>query len=125
MKKSLMLVALLALPSCASIVEGTSQDIAVNSNPECASCTITREGEVIARISCTPETVSVKKRKQDLQVSCTKEGYTETKQILESGTEGFVAGNILAGGIVGWGIDSATGADNKYPEQVIINMVKE
>jgi len=32
-------------------------------------------------------------------------------------------GNIIAGGVIGWGVDSATGADNKYPESVMVQLV--
>jgi hypothetical protein len=40
-----------------------------------------------------------------------------------SGVAGSTFGNIVAGGLVGWGIDSASGADNKYESPVNISMV--
>lgn len=125
MKHVVALLPLLLLPACASIIEGTSQDIAISSNPECVRCELKRNGEIVGSVACTPETVTVKKRKYDIEMTCYKEGYRPTSQILASGTEGYVAGNIIAGGVIGWGIDSATGADNKYPEQVIINMLSD
>ncbi|TAE33052.1 MAG: translation initiation factor 2 [Alphaproteobacteria bacterium] len=118
-------IALLGLSSCATIIEGKNQTLSIDSNPACARCELSREGKVIATINCTPGGTLVERTKHDITVTCMKEGYVETKQVLESGTEGFVAGNLIAGGLIGWGVDSATGADNKYPETTIINMVKK
>ena len=43
--------------------------------------------------------------------------------VLDSGIEAATWGNIVLGGFIGWGVDSAAGADNKYPEQVTITLV--
>lgn len=41
-----------------------------------------------------------------------------------SGSAGATFGNIVAGGLIGWGIDSASGSDNKYdsPVNMTLNM---
>jgi hypothetical protein len=41
----------------------------------------------------------------------------------KSGNAKATLGNILLGGVVGWGIDSATGADNKYTSPVNITLI--
>ncbi len=124
MKKTILAsIALLGLTSCATILEGKNQTISIQSNPSCAKCGVFRQGQPIASVECTPSGVMIEKTKHDLTVTCTKQGYAPSSQILESGIEGAVAGNILVGGLIGWGIDSATGADNKYPNNVIVNMV--
>lgn len=121
----LLLIPMLALSACASIVEGTKQNINVNTTPEGARCSLIREGSVIATVESTPGSVMVDKLKHDITVECIKDGYEKSVFINESGAEGATFGNILAGGVIGWGIDSATGADNKYNENVHINMVKK
>ena len=45
------LAALLLLPACASITEGHTQKLTVSSNPVGAECTLTRNGEVIAKVT--------------------------------------------------------------------------
>jgi hypothetical protein len=43
-----------ALGGCSSVIEGTSQEILVNTNPVGADCQLVREGNVIARVATTP-----------------------------------------------------------------------
>jgi hypothetical protein len=123
MKKFILLPAVLLISACASIVSGTEQDITVNTTPAGADCALVREGQTIARVSSTPGTVTVDKTKHNINVVCNKPGYQTGSFLNESGTEGSTAGNILAGGLIGWGIDSARGADNKYDEGVNITLV--
>jgi hypothetical protein len=40
-----------------------------------------------------------------------------------SGAAGATFGNIVAGGGIGWAIDSASGADNKYDAPVNVTLV--
>jgi hypothetical protein len=42
---------------------------------------------------------------------------------VSSFTEGLAAGNIIAGGVIGLGVDAATGAMNKYAPETIIVMI--
>jgi hypothetical protein len=42
---------------------------------------------------------------------------------LESGYGAGTFGNIILGGVIGWGIDSATGADNKYPTSANVQFI--
>jgi hypothetical protein len=67
------------------------------------------------------------KRNADITVSISKEGYEPqviplTKEIPGSGAAGF-AGNILAGGLVGMGVDAVTGAALDHrPNPVIVTL---
>lgn len=67
------------------------------------------------------------KRNADITVSISKEGYQPqviplTKEIPGAGAAGF-AGNILAGGLVGMGVDAATGAAlDRRPNPVIVTL---
>jgi hypothetical protein len=119
-----LLLTLLVVTSCASIVEGTSQTLTINTSPEGANCKFMREGRVIGEIPSTPGSVVVEKTKHDINVECTKKGYQKVSFINQSGSEGATWGNIIAGGGIGWAIDSASGADNKYQEVMNITLAK-
>lgn len=112
-----------ALTGCSSIIEGTSQQILVNTNPGGADCALEREGQVIARVLQTPGGATIKKTKYDITVRCTKAGFQEGTYLNHSGAAGATFGNIVAGGGIGWAIDSASGADNKYDGVVNMTLV--
>lgn len=119
---------ILALPfsisACASIIDGTSQQIAVNSNPPGAECAVYRQGEKIGTVQQTPSSVLVKKSKHDLWIECAKPGYENSRYLNHSGLAGSVFGNIALGGLIGVAVDSASGADNKYDPAVNISLTK-
>jgi hypothetical protein len=115
--------ALLMLTGCASIISRTSQEVVVNTNPPGANCSLIRKGVSIARVNPTPGAATIKKTKHDITISCAKVGYQTATYMDHSGVAGSTFGNIVAGGLVGWGIDSASGADNKYESPVNISMV--
>lgn len=114
------------LSSCASIFDGTSQDIAVVTNPAGASCIFERQGMNIGTIGSTPATLNVPKRKYDLLIRCNKPGYQEGTYLNHSGVTALIAGNIAADLLLTAGIssivDSSTGADNKYDSAVNITL---
>lgn len=119
----LAVVSLLASTcGCASILSGRHQTVTINSAPPGARCELIREGRVIGIVEKTPGAVMVQKTKHDIDVACKMEGFLEAKNFAESGTEGTTVGNVILGGFVGWAIDSAVGADNKYPEVVTVNL---
>jgi hypothetical protein len=95
----------------------------VNTNPPGADCSLAREGLVIGRVNPTPGSVVVQKTKHDIQISCAKPGYQEATYYDHSGVAGATWGNIIAGGPIGWAIDSASGADNKYDSPVNLTLV--
>jgi len=107
--------AALLLTACASIIEGNSQTLTFNSNPLGASCALTRNGVAIGNVT-TPGGIVVEKTKHDISAVCSKDGYDDSTIMLKSGIAPATFGNIVLGGGIGWAIDSASGADNKYPE---------
>jgi hypothetical protein len=108
------------MSGCASIIDGTSQEIFVTTSPEDAKCTFHRENVVIGKIESTPGFVTVQKSKEDIEIKCTRTGFKEVSFYNDSEIEGATWGNILIGGGIGWAIDSARGADNKYTETVSV-----
>ena len=121
-KLAVVSAAALALSGCATIIKGPSQDILVNTNPAGASCVLNREGAKIAQVDPTPGTVKVDKTKYDITLVCDKAGYQESTYIVHSGIEGATFGNIALGGLIGWGVDSATGSDNHYDSPVNLTL---
>ncbi len=118
-----LLTAVLGMAACSSIIEGTSQEIFVNTNPPGADCALNREGMTIARVSPTPSATTIKKTKHDITIVCTMDGFHEATYFNKSDVAGATFGNIILGGGIGWAIDSAAGADNKYTSPVNITLV--
>lgn len=122
--KRLSIIALaMSLTGCSSIIDGTSQTLTINTNPPGASCVLNRNGQVIGQIQTTPGGVVVEKTKHDINVTCSKAGYQDATYFNNSDVAGATFGNIVAGGAIGWAIDSASGADNKYTENMNITLV--
>ncbi len=120
--------ALLGLSGCSSIVQGTDQNIIVNTNPPGATCKLEREGAEIGAVLTTPGSVTVSKTKHDITITCEREGYQTATYISDSGWEsgsgaaGIALDVVLTLGISS-AIDSATGADNRYESPVNLTMV--
>ena len=119
----LSLLGLLGLTSCASILDGTTQQIAVNTNPAGANCGLYRLGQKIATIQDTPGSALVQKTKNNIWIACVKPNYLPASYLNHSGLTDASFGNILAGGVIGVAVDSATGADNKYEGTVNVSMI--
>jgi uncharacterized protein YceK len=127
-KVALCATAAVLLSGCATLLEGTSQEILISTNPAGATCTLEREGQVIATVNTTPGAALVKRRKQDITVRCKKEGFEDAVYVNDSGlASGSVAGNVAADIVLTAGlssiIDSASGADNQYESAVNITMI--
>lgn len=67
----LLAVSILALSTgaCATIVDGTSQDISVTTVPGGATCEFERVGSVVGLIDATPGTIHVSKSKDSIVVT--------------------------------------------------------
>jgi len=113
----------ISVSGCGTITQGTTQDIAITSSPAGSRCNLNRDGENIATLYSTPGRVHVDKTKYDMVLTCAKPGYQTASVNLKSGYGIGVFGNIILGGAVGWGIDSATGADNKYPSTANVQLI--
>jgi hypothetical protein len=121
--RAAMVAVLPVLGACSSIISGASQQITVNTNPAGAACALYREGNRIAMVESTPGTVHVVRTKDSITVLCVKPGYEQVTYLNRSGIEGSTYGNMIAGGLVGWAIDSRSGADNKYESPLNITLL--
>lgn len=122
MKKYFVLATTITLMGCSSIIEGRTQQIVINTNPPGASCQLVRNGTTVATVTDTPSGVNIEKTKYDIEVRCNKPGYQQATYLNHSGAAGATVGNIILGGGIGWAVDSATGADNKYDSPVNITL---
>lgn len=105
------------LISCATIINGTRQQIPVASNPPGAYVDV--DG---CCVGTTPMTVDVA-RKQFHIVTLSKEGYHQESFQLQPVISGAVAGNIIAGGLIGWGVDAVSGAQYRLiPETLAVDL---
>jgi len=94
------------LSGCATVINGTSQDFSINTDPGGARARLSTGTECT-----TPCEVSLKRR-HDVRIDITKEGYEPAYVLVQSRTGGAIAGNVLLGGLVGGVVDAASGATN-------------
>src|ERR1700688_758766 len=86
-------------------------------------CTISTQSG--PQVITTPGTVTLKKGSDPLPISCVKECFVNGQSIIPSGTESMAAGNVIFGGVIGLGVDAASGAMNKYPDMVTVAMTPD
>jgi hypothetical protein len=112
-----------ALGGCATVTRGTTNQISISSEPSGAEARSSL-GHACTATPCTWEI----SRKSEFVVSFSKEGYADMQvpvstRIAGAGAAGF-AGNILIGGVVGMGVDAATGSTlEHYPNPVLASLV--
>ncbi|HAE12481.1 MAG TPA: hypothetical protein DCG39_12655 [Opitutae bacterium] len=103
--------------SCATITKDDSQPVAFSSDPQGAEVAINQ----IPR-GTTPTTIMVKRKFGKSIITISKEGY-ETEQFdLEKSVSGMTFGNIIFGGLIGAGVDVATGKATNYQDSVHIKL---
>jgi hypothetical protein len=111
-----------AVAGCATITKGTTQMVAVNTpGAPGATCTLT-SGSIGSQTVETPAAVTLQKGRDNVSVQCSKECYQDGVGVIASSVEGMAAGNILVGGVIGLGVDAASGAMNSYVPEVQIVM---
>ena len=99
--------------SCATLMQGTSQELSIGSSPTGARVIV--DG---AEAGKTPFVASLK-RKDKHVIRLEMEGYKPYELALSRATSGWVWGNLVFGGLPGLAIDAITGGLYKLkPEQV-------
>ncbi len=98
------------LAGCATIVQGTTESVSVATTPEQGAQCSLKNSEGTWFVT-TPGSTTVHKTKHDLVVSCKKDGFPGGETLARSRFGGTTAGNVIAGGIIGIGIDAASGAN--------------
>lgn len=115
-----LLGAALLLANCATITEGTTQDIRVEVVPDTGTCLLLRQGEQIGASTPGQRVVNVHKSKDDIQFKCSAAGYIDKDDVLSSSLSAATVASffLLDFGIV----DASTGAWKKYPERITVVM---
>lgn len=110
---------------CASMTGSKNQAISVQTHIK---------GEMVEGAKCvlmndkgswfvtTPGSVMVQKSYEDMSVNCNKQGTPSGIAYFQSKSNGGVWGNILAGGVIGYAIDSSNGSGFDYPPLLTIEM---
>jgi hypothetical protein len=105
------------LVGCGTIVNGSSQTLTVATTPAGAMARFDNGMEFT-----TPSSVKLE-RKNDYVVTISKPGYQTQVVPINSVLSGWLLGNVLFGGIIGGGIDAATGAAYTLtPEKINITL---
>lgn len=112
-------MAALSLFGCATIVEGTSQEILVDSSPPGAQCRLESEGDTLAVIERTPQSVTLEKGNRNILVECAG-GRAQGSQWLVPELNDAIFGSWMLGGIIGMSIDADSGAAYSWPESVLV-----
>ena len=122
LKYVIILTATALLGGCATVTRGTTNQVTVNSEPVGAEA-ISSTGLICPMTPCTWEI----SRKSEFAVTFKKQGY-QTQQVqvgtkLAGGGAAGFAGNVLIGGIIGMGVDAASGATlEHYPNPVFVTL---
>ena len=122
MKKVILACAIIAagpaLGGCATVVHGVHQDVQFNSEPGGATIRLAQGGTCV-----TPCEIEMH-RGRDSMVTYTLEGFEPVSVYIRSKLNGAIAGNIIAGGLIGGIVDGANGASNSlHPNPVFVRLV--
>ena len=90
---------------CATIVSGSDQAVQVDSVPENAVVTLNN-----VSVGNTPARFDLSRKNSTATVQLELPGYKSKEITLKRGTNGWVWGNILVGGLIGVVVDISTGA---------------
>ena len=105
------------LSGCATIVKGTTQSVPVASDPDKAD--VIADGQQMGQ---TPIDLKLQ-RKRDHLITISKTGFQSKSIAVTKSVGGAVWGNIIAGGLIGWGVDATSGAQyNLSPESISVKL---
>lgn len=137
MKKNLIAVALVAfsLNACATTsvqekdkpkaertkIAANMQEVRLTSQPEGASCTVTKGADVLGSLPSTPGYVTIKRSNfKNVDVTCSKQGYDTTTKVLKTiAMDKSLDGNIGAAISL---IKMAQGSISSYEDSLFIKM---
>ena len=113
LKIVIILLSFLIFTNCATIIHGSRQDVSISSNPSKAIVTIDNVEKGI-----TPVTLRLS-RKDHHTIQINLNGYMPYETKLTRKVDGWLAGNIVFGGLIGLVVDAATGGMYRLtPDQV-------
>lgn len=114
--------AVLATSACATVTRGTNEVYVVESAPAAAKVRISNG------MTCEATPCSFKvPRKGNLVVTVSKDGYEDSTHDIQTQVSGgggaAMAGNVLVGGLIGVGVDAASGAMLEHkPNPLVVTL---
>lgn len=102
---------------CATVLKDDTQPVAFTSDPPGATVTI--NGVVVGE---TPTTVMLKHSVKRQMVQVEKAGFNPEVFRLEKKVDALTFGNVIVGGVIGFGVDIATGNATNYAESVHVRL---
>lgn len=117
MKKILLMSVILSsllLTGCSTLMNGTSHSLTVNSNIQHAKVYVNEiyKGE-------TPINLDLATDEKTYTIRIEADGYIPYTEVLQRKASGWVWGNIFLGGLIGLGVDMATGGLYVYEKDNI------
>lgn len=109
------------LGGCATLVSGDETDTQITTDPIGASCELVGDNYNI--IVTTPANVQLDSDVAPVTITCNADGHIEEITEIDTSMDGTTFGNILAGGLIGFAVDAASGAGYKFPETVDLVLV--
>ena len=101
------------MSGCATIIHGSKQSVSIASNPSSATVTIDNQDQ-----GKTPLTIKLE-RKDHHTVKVELPGYLAYETKFTRKVDGWIAGNIIFGGLIGLAVDAITGGMYKLtPDQI-------
>ncbi|MEM8616954.1 MAG: hypothetical protein AAGF20_08475 [Pseudomonadota bacterium] len=114
----------LALSGCATLVDGTSQQIQLTSNAPGATCGITQNGAQIVAPAPVPATHSLSRRAGNLIVTCQAPGFQPNTQALVTGRNPKTVALMMPAILLDAGADAALGGLAEYQNEAYIHLVR-
>jgi len=100
-----LLLSIGVLTGCSTIINGSTQSVSLNSQPDGASVTVVNRGGETVHSGTTPVTLNLKRgsgyfKSESYTVRFEKPGYAPREIVLAGQTSGWYFGNIVIGGLV-------------------------
>ena len=109
------------LAGCATLVDGNTQSITLETEPHGAVCELTRAGQVLGRVA-TPGSLVVRRAAGDIVATCRRPGSQVVQLTLASTFTGTTVGNLVSWGPLGLLADGVSGADYRYRDSLLFSM---
>ncbi|MEM6623591.1 MAG: hypothetical protein AAF674_15285 [Pseudomonadota bacterium] len=130
MKHFALAVILAATTGCATVMNGTSQQISISSNAKDALCEVVQNGVEVVPPQRAPATFLVPRRAGNLVVTCSADGYEPNTVALIAGKSPLAVGSAVALGatgpafsLAGVGADAATGSWHEYQDRAYVYLI--
>jgi hypothetical protein len=110
-----------AVSGCATIIEGSSQSIAV-ATPPTTGATCVLSNDLGSWTVTSPGVANVDKSSNPIKATCSKPGWQNGVASVASKFEAWTVADMVTPPVLGIGLDVASGAINKYPNAIDVPM---